>query len=49
MFKRGEAKQRFIFSVSFNETDKVRIIDPPHDGVKQAFEAAVRVGHFLIE
>ncbi|KAI9639662.1 uncharacterized protein MKK02DRAFT_39984 [Dioszegia hungarica] len=42
IFKSGPAVQRFIFPVSFNESDKIRLIDPPHDRVKQAFDAAIR-------
>lgn len=36
-------QERYFFSISFNEGDKVRIIDPPSDHVKQAFMTAVRV------
>lgn len=36
-------QERYFFSISFNEGDKVRIIDPPNDHVKQAFMTAVRV------
>lgn len=36
-------QERYFFSISFNEGDKVRIIDPPSEHVKQAFMTAVRV------
>ncbi|KIR55829.1 hypothetical protein I315_01711 [Cryptococcus gattii Ru294] len=35
-------QERYFFSISFNEGDKVRIIDPPSEHVKQAFMTAVR-------
>ncbi|WVR07171.1 hypothetical protein IAU60_004212 [Kwoniella sp. DSM 27419] len=34
--------QKFYFSVSFNESDKVRIIDPPNDFVRDTFVRAVQ-------
>nr|XP_018263218.1 uncharacterized protein I303_04711 [Kwoniella dejecticola CBS 10117]OBR85376.1 hypothetical protein I303_04711 [Kwoniella dejecticola CBS 10117] len=35
-------RQKFYFSISFNESDKIRIIDPPDENVKQAFVRAVK-------
>ncbi|WWC89473.1 uncharacterized protein L201_004397 [Kwoniella dendrophila CBS 6074] len=37
-----QPKQKFYFSVSFNQGDKIRIIDPPDENVKNAFIRAVR-------
>ncbi|WWC70353.1 uncharacterized protein I206_104303 [Kwoniella pini CBS 10737] len=34
--------QKFYFSISFNESDKIRIIDPPDNMVKDAFVRAVK-------
>lgn len=45
IFKSGPSLQRFIFPVSFNQSDKIRLIDPPHEGIKAAFDAAIRVSH----
>ncbi|KIR33705.1 hypothetical protein I352_03782 [Cryptococcus deuterogattii MMRL2647] len=36
------SQERYFFSISFNEGDKVRISDPPSEHVKQAFMTAVR-------
>ncbi|GAA5997657.1 uncharacterized protein JCM10292_001004 [Rhodotorula paludigena] len=41
LFRTGPPIQRYFFSVTFNEADKVRIIDPPNEEVKQAFIQAV--------
>ncbi|BGP42780.1 hypothetical protein JCM10449v2_006792 [Rhodotorula kratochvilovae] len=41
LFRSGPAMQRYVFSVSFNEGDKIRIIDPPSEEVRMAFVAAV--------
>ncbi|WVQ72527.1 hypothetical protein IAR50_002084 [Cryptococcus sp. DSM 104548] len=38
-------REKFFFCVSFNEGDKVRIIDPPNDVVRDAFIQAVRTWH----
>nr|ODN97740.1 hypothetical protein L204_03163 [Cryptococcus depauperatus CBS 7855] len=35
-------RERFFFSVSFNQSDRVRIIDPPDERVKQTFIYAIR-------
>ena len=48
IFRQGPARQRHFFSISFHETDKVRLIDPPvvsgnRDVVVDAFEQACRV------
>lgn len=43
IFKSGPPAQRYVFPISFNESDKIRLIDPPHEGVKGAFDAAIRV------
>lgn len=43
LFRTGPPIQRYFFSVTFNEADKVRIIDPPNEEVKQAFIQAVHV------
>ncbi|GAA5999705.1 hypothetical protein JCM10207_005873 [Rhodosporidiobolus poonsookiae] len=42
LFRSGPAVQRQFFSVSFNQADKVRIIDWPSEVVKNAFDQAVR-------
>lgn len=42
-FKPGPPRQRYFFSVSFNESDKVRLIDSPNPQVTGAFQAAVSV------
>ncbi|WWD17427.1 hypothetical protein CI109_101868 [Kwoniella shandongensis] len=34
-------RQRYYFAISFNESDKIRIIDPPNDYVRDAFIRAV--------
>jgi len=44
IFRAGPPIQRYFFSISFNMSDKVRIIDPPNEGIKQAFIQAVHVG-----
>ncbi|ORY32566.1 hypothetical protein BCR39DRAFT_522894 [Naematelia encephala] len=41
LFRSGPGLQRYFFSVSFNEGDKVRIIDPPNEVTKQAFIDAI--------
>jgi hypothetical protein len=45
IFKSGPPVQRYIFPLSFNQGDKVRLIDPPNAAVKQAFDMAVRVSY----
>lgn len=47
MFKLGEPVKRDVFSISFMERDKIRLVDPPSKGIKQAFELAVRVSQPL--
>ncbi|KAI9639663.1 uncharacterized protein MKK02DRAFT_39985 [Dioszegia hungarica] len=42
IFKSVPPVQRTIFPISFNDSDKIRLIDSPHDGVKQAFDTAIR-------
>ncbi|BEI81232.1 hypothetical protein CcaverHIS002_0203920 [Cutaneotrichosporon cavernicola] len=37
MFRAGPPAHRIMFAVTFNETDKIRIIDPPNESVQQAF------------
>ncbi|CAK9785251.1 hypothetical protein CC85DRAFT_285353 [Cutaneotrichosporon oleaginosum] len=37
MFRAGPPVHRIIFAVTFNETDKIRIIDPPNDSIQQGF------------
>ncbi|KPV72706.1 uncharacterized protein RHOBADRAFT_46752 [Rhodotorula graminis WP1] len=41
LFRSGPPLARQVFSVSFNQGDKARIIDPPNDEVLNAFLAAV--------
>lgn len=43
-FRHGPPLNRMFFSVSFNEYDKIRIIDPPTEQIKNAFVQAVQVG-----
>jgi len=43
-FKSGPPLQRYFFSITFNESDKVRIIDSPSETVTEAFKAVVAVG-----
>lgn len=43
IFRPGPPAQRWFFAVSFNEFDKIRLIDSPNDEVTRAFAAAVRV------
>lgn len=38
---------RVFFSVSFHSDDKIRIVDPPDEGVRMAFESAVHVSQKL--
>ncbi|GAA5852609.1 hypothetical protein JCM9279_005528 [Rhodotorula babjevae] len=40
LFRSGPPIRRQVFSVSFNQGDKARIIDPPSEEVKDAFFAA---------
>jgi len=42
-FKPGPPRQRYFFPVSFNESDKIRLIDSPNPEVTTAFQAAVSV------
>lgn len=42
-FKPGPPVKRVFFAVSFNETDKIRLIDGPNPQVTEAFTAAVKV------
>lgn len=44
IFRSGPPVQRSIFSITFNEYDKVRIIDPPNETIKAAFVQVVHVG-----
>ncbi|WOO77056.1 uncharacterized protein LOC62_01G000655 [Vanrija pseudolonga] len=41
IFRSGPPVQRSIFSITFNEYDKVRIIDPPNEAIKAAFVQVV--------
>lgn len=43
IFKSGPPIQRNMFCVSFNESDKIRIIDSPHDQILEAFKTVVAV------
>lgn len=43
IFQQGQPRQRYFFSMSFNESDKIRIIDAPSPAVTQAFQQAVEV------
>lgn len=43
IFQQGQPRQRYFFSISFNQSDKIRIIDPPNPAVTQAFRLAVQV------
>jgi hypothetical protein len=40
----GTDEKRFFFSISFNETDKIRLIDSPNASTTHAFTSAVSVG-----
>lgn len=40
-FKAAAPVQRYFFSVSFNESDKVRLIDSPSQPVTDAFVQAI--------
>jgi len=40
-FKRGPPVQRYFFSITFNEGDKIRMIDHPNQEVLEAFKGAV--------
>lgn len=42
-FKSGPPLQRYMFAVSFNESDKIRIIDAPNETVLEAFKTVVAV------
>jgi hypothetical protein len=42
-FKPGPPQQRYFFPVSFNESDKIRLIDSPTQELTTAFQAAVSV------
>jgi hypothetical protein len=42
-FKSGPPLQRYFFSITFNESDKVRIIDSPSETVTEAFKTVVAV------
>lgn len=44
MFRAGPPAHRIIFAVTFNERDKIRIIDPPNESIQQAFIQTVTVG-----
>lgn len=46
-FKSGPPLQRYFFSISFNESDKVRIIDSPNETVLEAFKTVVQVSLYL--
>jgi hypothetical protein len=48
IFRPGPAAQRWFFAVSFNEFDKIRLIDSPNDEVTRAFAAAVRVSGCVV-
>ena len=43
-FRSGPPVQRYFFSVSFNESDKIRLIDSPNQEVTAAFLQCVQVG-----
>ena len=43
IFRPGSPRQRIFFSVSFNEDDKIRLIDSPNPAVMDAFSRAVLV------
>jgi len=47
-FKSGPPLQRYFFSISFNESDKVRIIDSPNETVLEAFKTVVQVSPCLV-
>lgn len=40
-FKAAAPVQRYFFSISFNESDKIRLIDAPDQGVRDGFVDAV--------
>ena len=42
-FRPGPPVQRYFFAISFNESDKIRLIDSPNPMVSDAFVGAVRV------
>ncbi|CDZ96637.1 hypothetical protein [Phaffia rhodozyma] len=42
-------RKKYYFAISFNESDKVRIIDPPDEYVKNAFIQAVHTWPFGIQ
>jgi hypothetical protein len=42
-FRSGPPVQRTFFAVSFNESNKVRLIDSPGEAVSQAFKLSMRV------
>ena len=44
IFRAGQPVTRTCFSVSFNEDDKIRLIDAPNEQVRAAFMNACRVG-----
>lgn len=46
-FRWGPPINRMFFSVSFNESDKIRIIDPPSVQIQNAFIQAVQVSGIL--
>jgi len=43
VFKSGVRVNKYFFAISFNENDKIRLIDSPSEGVTQAFCRAVQV------
>jgi hypothetical protein len=47
MFKPGPPVQKYFFAISFNESDKIRLIDSPNPHVTEAFTAAVNVSSLL--
>ncbi|KAH8930468.1 hypothetical protein BT69DRAFT_1210360 [Atractiella rhizophila] len=48
-FRAAPHVHRIFFSISFNESDKVRIIDSPSDAVTAAFTAAIQTWSYGIQ
>ncbi len=44
IFRPGPPVQRYFFAVSFDESDKIRLIDSPNPHVTAKFGEAVKVG-----
>jgi hypothetical protein len=43
IFRSGSRINKYFFAVSFNEYDKVRLIDSPSENITQAFIRAIQV------